>query len=146
MYLCNAFGPPDWKPGVSSASRLAKRNFLHSPILAGGSGIYTTKALFQKPPTAEIGLFFWHKMRDIKDQVDEILFQLGAKSRYDRMIELITAEKELAKERSMLAAWEIFRQGISDQYPHLLKWCPQNTITVHDPELPGVVIVDSVNV
>lgn len=85
-------------------------------------------------------------MRSTEDQVDEILFEVGAKSRYDRMIELIIAEKELQKARAMLASWEIFRNGISEQYPELLKWCPPNTITIHDPELPGVVIVDSVNI
>lgn len=85
-------------------------------------------------------------MRSIEDQVDEILFELAAKSRYDRMIELVIFEKELSKTRGMLASWEIFRNGISEQYPELLKFCPPNTIAIHDPELPGVVIVDSVNV
>ena len=84
-------------------------------------------------------------MRSIDENVDEILIELGAKSRYDRVRELIHAEQELSKTRGMLASWEIFRNGISEQYPELLKWCPQNTITIHDPELPGVVIFDSVN-
>jgi len=35
---------------------------LHSPFLAGGNGHHTVKALFQKPPTAKNGLFFWYKM------------------------------------------------------------------------------------
>jgi len=48
--------------GFSSASRLATKKFLHSPFLAGGSGIDTTKELFQKPPTAKGGLFIWYKM------------------------------------------------------------------------------------
>lgn len=63
-----------------------------------------------------------------------------------RIKEMFLAEKELQKAMVMLQLWEILRNGISDQYPQLLKWCPQNTITIHDPELPGLVIVDSVNV
>jgi len=86
-------------------------------------------------------------MRSIEDQTDEILFDLSAENRYNRVRELISKEKQLIQASATIYAWEIFRNGISEQYPELLKWCPQpaNTITIHDPELPGVVIVDSVN-
>lgn len=75
-----------------------------------------------------------------------MLDETTPKRKYGRVVELIEAEKELSQARGMLASWEIFREGISEQYPELLKWCPQNTIAIHDPKLPGVVIVDSVNV
>ena len=84
-------------------------------------------------------------MRSIEDQTDEILFDLSTENRYNRVRELLSKEKQLMQANATLYAWEIFRNGISEQYPELLKWCPQNTITIHDPELTGVVIVDSVN-
>lgn len=68
----------------------------------------------------------------------------GMSLEFSRIRELLMAEKELSKARGMLASWEIFRQGISEKYPELLKWCPPVTITIHDPEFPDVVIFDSV--
>lgn len=79
------------------------------------------------------------------DKMLEHLFYINPNSSiHKRITELLETEKEVARLKGMLASWEIFRNGISEQYPELLKWCPQNTITIHDPELPGVVIVDSV--
>jgi hypothetical protein len=79
--------------------------------------------------------------------IDDVVarYQYTSNDDQPRIRELLQAEKELQKAKVILAAWEIFRNGISEQYPELLKWCPQNTITIHDPELPGVVIFDSVN-
>jgi len=84
-------------------------------------------------------------MRNIEDQTDEILFDLSAENRYNRVRELLSKENQLIQANATLYAWEIFRNGISEQYPELLKWCPQSAITIHDPELPGVVIIDQVN-
>ena len=92
-----------------------------------------------------------HTNQAENDELDALIdegferYQYQSDDDKPRIIELLQAEKELANARVMLAAWEIFRNGISEQYPELLKWCPQNTITIHDPELPGVVIFDSVN-
>jgi len=154
-------------------------------------------------------------MRSIEDQTDEILLDLSAENRYNRVRELLSKEKQLTEACATLYAWEVFRNGISEQYPELLKWCPghsvspesnisgnyepldfiltgyqpleimedeiekpaencincdgfggvwkngeckecpvckgegtfqPSTITIHDPELPGVVIVDQVNI
>ena len=67
------------------------------------------------------------------------------KKQYERLLELLEKEKQLSQALGELEAWQTFKRGISEQYQELLKWRPQNTITIHDPELPGVVIVDSVN-
>lgn len=149
---------------------------------------YRVAALFRGLPSPSVELqraFLLVKMISVEDQTDEIIFHQSAESRYNRVRELIKAEKELSDARGMLAAWEIFRQGISQKYPELLVWCPgystapaphevgnyepldfllpgnqpleimegetmqefearMSTITIHDPELPGVVIIDSV--
>lgn len=55
----------------------------------------------------------------------EALDCLTSESQYNRVLELIEKEKELSKAMGLLQAWEIFRAGISDQYPQLLIWCPE---------------------
>lgn len=90
-----------------------------------------------------------------RHETDEVLeiandvaceYNVGMSLEFARIRDLLRAEKELSQANGILAAWEIFRKSISEQYPELLKWCPQNTVTIHDPELPGVVIVYSVKI
>jgi len=89
----------------------------------------------------------WDEFNEINEIVEGVVgrYQYSSTDDQPRITELLRAEKELSKAKGMLASWEVFRNGISEQYPELLKWCPPNTITIHDPELPGVVIIDSVN-
>ena len=56
--------------------------------------------------------------------IDEALDCLTPRARHDRVVQLIEREKQLSKAVAMLRVWEIFRDGISEQYPELLKWCP----------------------
>ena len=75
-------------------------------------------------------------MRSIEEQIDEILFDLSAENRYNQVRELLSKEKQLVQANATLYAWEIFRNGISEKYPELLKWCPLNTIT-NDSNVSG---------
>lgn len=76
--------------------------------------------------------------------ISELLDESTPKRKYERVLELIEAEKELSRAKGLIEAWEIFRRGISDR-PELLKWCPENTVTIHDPELPGVTIIEQID-
>lgn len=83
---------------------------------------------------------------ELEELIDDVVprYQQSSNNGQQRMKELFLAEKELKNARAMLASWEIFRNGISEQYPELLKWCPPISVTIHDPELTDVVIYDSV--
>jgi len=51
--------------------------------------------LLQKRPDRQKGPFLWLKMRNIEDQTDEILFDLSAENRYNRVRELLSKENQL---------------------------------------------------
>jgi len=164
-----------------------------------------------------MGNIDWDEFNEINEIVEDVVarYQYSSTDDQPRITELLRAEKELSQAKGMLAAWEIFRKGISEQFPELLKWCPGHsvapdsnitgnyepldflltgyqpleimedeiekpaencincdgfggvwkngeckecpvckgegtfqlpTITIHDPELPGVVIVESIKI
>ena len=66
------------------------------------------------------------EIEELESLIDDVVarYQYSSNDEQPRMKELFLAEKELSKARAMLASWEIFRSGISEQYPELLKWCP----------------------
>lgn len=124
---------------LNYARSIGEKKLFHIALLSwAGIGIDPRLSAFPKAPGHDKRAFLLHKM-DLRNrqETDEVLeiasdvaceYNGGMSLEFARIRELLRAEKELSKARGMLASWEVFRNGISEQYPELLKWCPWHSV------------------